>query len=194
MVKTHIINPSTGRRVKIGTPTYYKVIKNTTTINPLTGRLIKIGSATHRKFMKLKKNVDDLNKEAQQQLADTNERNEKAKKLLLKLDIDEFLRDAKKQMNEQQQAIQANIKKVEEADTKIVMVPMVNNVSFKHALKTYIIKPSESNKYNYEQFINDMAFSAKNVMTKELKIKRGIRAQFTLLVTFTCKGLRERKH
>jgi hypothetical protein len=76
MVKTHIINPSTGRRVKIGTPTYYKVIKNTTTINPLTGRRIKIGSATHRKFMKLKKN-DDLNKEAQQQLADTNERNEK---------------------------------------------------------------------------------------------------------------------
>jgi hypothetical protein len=38
MVKTHIINPSTGRRVKIGTPTYYKVIKNTTMINPLTGR------------------------------------------------------------------------------------------------------------------------------------------------------------
>ena len=75
--------------------------------------------------MKLKKNVDDLNKEAQQQLADTNERNEKAKKLLLKLDIDEFLRGVKKQMNEQQQAIQANIKKVEEADTKIVMVPMV---------------------------------------------------------------------
>ena len=105
-----IINPVTGRRVKFGTPTYYKVIKNTTTINPLTGRRIKIGSATHRKFMKLKKNVDDLNKEAQQQLADTNERNEKAKKLLLKLDIDGFLRDAKKQMNEQQQAIQANIK------------------------------------------------------------------------------------
>jgi hypothetical protein len=73
------------------------------------------------------------------------------------------------------------------------MSPMVNNVSFKHALKTYIIKPAESNKENYEKFINDMAFSAKNAMTKELKIKNGIRAQFTLLANFYLSSDEEHK-
>ena len=76
------------------------------------------------------------------------------------------------------------MKKHDQFETKILMVPRVNNVAFKRALKTYIIKPIESNKYNYEQFINDIKYNATNALKKELKIKRGIRAQFTLLCKF----------
>ena len=64
------------------------------------------------------------------------------------------------------------------------MVPLQNNRAFKHALVTYIIKPIESNKYNYEQFINDMKYNSKKALTKEIMKQRGIRAQFTILANF----------
>ena len=64
------------------------------------------------------------------------------------------------------------------------MVPRINNYAFKHALVSYVIKPIESNKYNYEQFINDMKYNANKALLKEIRIKRGIRAQFTILANF----------
>ena len=76
------------------------------------------------------------------------------------------------------------IKKHDEFETKIVMDPRVNNVALKHALMTYIIKPIESNKFNYEKFINDMAYNANIGLTKQIRIKHGIRAQFTLLAIY----------
>ena len=42
------------------------------------------------------------------------------------------------------------LRKNDEFETKILMVPLQNNRAFKHAMVTYIIKPIESNKYNYE--------------------------------------------
>ena len=37
-------------------------------------------------------------------------------------------------------------------EPKLNMVPLLNNVAFKHALETFIVNPLESNKYNYERF------------------------------------------
>ena len=73
------------------------------------------------------------------------------------------------------------------------MVPLQNNRAFKHAMVTYIIKPIESNKYNYEQFINDMKYNAKKSLTREIIKRRGIRAQFTLLANFYLSSDEEKK-
>ena len=49
---------------------------------------------------------------------------------------------------------------------------------------TYTIEPIESNKFNYEKFINDMTYNTNVGLTKQIRIKHGIRAQFTLLANF----------
>ena len=133
----------------------------------------------------LELNRQELERDVSKQ--QTKERNEETQQTLLKLNIQELKRLAKKQLLQniaKKQATQDVIKKHDEFETKILMVPRVNNVAFKRALKTYIMKPIESNKYNYEQFINDIKYNATNALKKELKKKRGIRAQFTLLCKF----------
>ena len=81
---------------------------------------------------------------------------------------------------QKKQAAQDIIKKHDQFETKILMVPRVNNVAFKHATRTYIIKPIESNKFNYEQFITDIVYNANIALSKEIRVRHGIRALFTL--------------
>ena len=64
------------------------------------------------------------------------------------------------------------------------MIPLVNNVTFKRALETFIIKPLESNRFNPEKFIKDIYYRAFELLSKQLKAKRGMRIQFTLLADF----------
>ena len=84
--------------------------------------------------------------------------------------------------------------KLSNLETKILMVPRVNNVAFKHAMRTYIIKPIESNKFNYEQFITDIVYNANIALSKHIRIRHGIRAQFTLLANFYLSGDQERNY
>ena len=60
-------------------------------------------------------------------------------------------------------------------------------------MRTYIIKPIESNKFNYEQFITDIAYNANIALSKQIRIRRGIRAQFTLLANFYLSADKEKK-
>ena len=188
-----------------------------TIINPLTGRVIKVGKVTYRKVMKLKSNINDLlqvtkkqdsqkreiKKKELERLAkvdiadllysskkhDKQKREEKKKvqDRLAKIDITDLLYTARKHVsgvNAKKSDIQKFMKKNDEFETKILMVPRINNYAFKHALVSYVIKPIESNKYNYEQFIIDMKYNANKALLKEIRLKRGIRAQFTILANF----------
>ena len=65
------------------------------------------------------------------------------------------------------------MKKHDEFETKFLMVPRVNNVAFKRAMRTYIIKPIESNKFNYEQFITDIVYNANIALSTEIRIRLG---------------------
>ena len=217
-----IINPLSGRRIKIGKATFRKVMKLKDDVEELQKRSkeqkqdinkkqnkareyllqlnidelrrdvkkqLKISREKNKEAKKklLSLNIEELQKDVQKKLSETSERNKEAKKTLLKLDIADLKRLAKKQLMQtsaKNQATQDIIKKHDVFETKILMVPRVNNVAFKRAMRTYIIKPIESNKYNYEQFINDIKYNTTNALKKELKIKRGIRAQFTLLCKF----------
>ena len=117
---------------------------------------------------------------------DTEKKNKEAQQTLLKLDIQKLKSLAKQQLLQniaRKQAREERIKKHDEFETKILMVPQVNNSIF-HALKTYKIKPIDSNQYNYEQILNDTNYNANKLLTKELKLKKGIRAQFMLLANF----------
>ena len=71
---------------------------NKTIINPLSGRRIKIGKATFRKVMKLKDDVEELQKRSKEQKQDINKKQNKAREYLLKLNIDELRRDVNKQL------------------------------------------------------------------------------------------------
>ena len=86
------------------------------------------------------------------------------------MDIADLLRDAKKhisRVNAKKDETEKFLRKNDEFETKILMIPRINNRAFKHALVTYIIKLIESNKYNYEQFINDMKYDAKKGLSKK---------------------------
>ena len=110
----------------------------------------------------------------------------KKEQAVLKLDIQKLKQLAKQQLLQniaRKQAREERIKKHDEFETKILMVPQENNKIF-HALETYKIKPIESNQYNYEQFLNDMNYNVKQLLTKRLKKQKGIRAQFMLLANF----------
>ena len=187
-----IINPLTGRRITIGKTTYRKVIKLQNSIAELRTLANKQLLDTREKKEKAKKtllklDVADLLRNARKQLAVTREKKNKAKDKILKMDIDDLLRNAKKhisRVNAKKDETERFLRKNDEFETKILMVPLQNNRAFKHAMVTYIIKPIESNKYNYEQFINDMKYNAKKALTKEIMKKRGIRAQFTILANF----------
>ena len=59
-----------------------------TIINPLSGRRIKVGKATYRKVMKLKSNIDKLHQISRNQTTSFSKKQNKAKEYLLKLNID----------------------------------------------------------------------------------------------------------
>ena len=131
----------------------------------------------------LELNRQELERDKEQE---TEKKNKEAQQTLLKLNIQELKRLAKKQLLQniaKKQAREERIKKHDEFETKILMVPQENNKIF-HALETYKIKPIESNQYNYEQFLNDMNYNVKQLLTKRLKKWKGIRAQFMLLANF----------
>ena len=117
---------------------------------------------------------------------DTEKKNKEAEQAVLKLGIQKLKSLAKQQLLQniaRKQAREERIKKHDEFETKILMVPQENNRVF-HALETYKIKPIESNQYNYEQFLNDINYNVKQLLTKRLKKWKGIRAQFMLLANF----------
>ena len=182
-----IINPLTGRRIMIGKSTHRKVIKLQNSIAELRSLANKQLLDTREKKEQAKKtllrlDVADLLRNAKKQLAVTRERKTKAKDKILKMDIADLLRDAKKhisRVNAKKDETERFLRKNDEFETKILMVPHINNRAFKHAMVTYIIKPIESNKYNYEQFINDMKYNAKKALTKEI-IKRRLNLRYSL--------------
>ena len=160
-----------------------------TVINPLTGRKIRIGARTYKKVVKLSKGIQDLKSLVKQQLQKTADHKKHIKTIVLKNDIRELQRDVAKQKektkikqtNDKNRMTKLNVheliglvrkqlqktkeikkqrnkitKTFNELDPKILMIPLVNNVAFKRALETFIIKPLESNKFNYEKFIIDV--------------------------------------
>ena len=133
----------------------------------------------------LELNYQELKRDVEKQ-QQKEKKKEEAQQAVLKLNIQELKNLAKKQLLQttaREIAREERIKKHDEFETKILMVPQENNKIF-HALKTYKIKPIDSNKYNYEQFLNDINYNANKLLTKELKAKKGIRAQFMLLANF----------
>ena len=143
----------------------------------------------------LELNYQELKRDVEKQ-QQKEKKNEEAQQAVLKLNIQELKSLAKKQLLQtiaKKQATQDIIKKHDEFETKILMVPRVNNVAFKHAMRTYIIKPIESNKFNYEQFITDIVYNANIALSKEIRIRHGIRVQFTLLANFYLSGDLEKK-
>ena len=131
----------------------------------------------------LELNRQELERDKEQ---DTEKKNKEAQQALLKLGIQKLKSLAKQQLLQniaRKQAREERIKKHDEFETKILMVPQENNKIF-HALETYKIKPIESNQYNYEQFLNDINYNVKQLLTKMLKKWKGIRAQFMLLANF----------
>lgn len=69
-------------------------------------------------------------------------------------------------------------------EPKLNMIPLLNNVAFRGTLETYVIKALDSNKYNYEKFLDDLKYRAIDLLEKQLVSKRGLRVQFTLLADF----------
>ena len=55
---------------------------NKTIINPLSGRRIKIGKATFRKVMKLKDNLEEMQKISKKQTQSNNKKQNKAREYL----------------------------------------------------------------------------------------------------------------
>ena len=133
----------------------------------------------------LELNYQELKRDVEKQQQKEKKKDE-AQQAVLKLGLQELKSLAKQQLLQniaKKQAREERIKKHDEFETKILMVPQENNKIF-HALKTYKIKPIDSNQYNYEQFLNDINYNANKLLTKELKAKKGIRAQFMLLANF----------
>ena len=78
---------------------------------------------------------------------------------MTKLNVHELVRLVKKQLQKTKEIKKQRnkiTKNFNELDPKILMIPLVNNVAFKRALEAFIIKPLESNKFNYEKFMKDM--------------------------------------
>ena len=133
----------------------------------------------------LELNYQELKRDVEKQ-QQKEKKKEEAQKAVLKLNLQELKSLAKQQLLQniaKKQAREERIKKHDEFETKILMVPQENNKIF-HALETYKIKPIESNQYNHEQFLNDINYNANQLLTTMLKKWKGIRAQFMLLANF----------
>ena len=76
---------------------------------------------------------------------------------------------------------------------KLNMIPMVNNVLFRGAMETFVIKPLDANRYNYESFLDDIKYRVYDLLEKQLSKKRGMRLQCTLLADFYLAGDEEKK-
>ena len=201
MLATTIRNPLTGRMIKKDGRTFKKVNKLKHSILDFQAivkqQLQK--SNVHKKHIQtiiLKNDVKELQRDVVKQKEKTKKKQKKAKNLMTKLNVNELIRLVKKQLqksNETKKQRQTLTEKITELDPKILMIPLVNNVAFKRALETFIIKPLESNKFNFEKFIKDIYYKAFELLSKQLKTKRGMRVQFTLLADFYLSGDEEQK-
>ena len=90
-----------------------------TIINPLTGRVIKVGKVTYRKVMKLKSNINDLLQVTKKQDSQKREIKKKELERLAKVDIADLLYSSKKhdkQKREEKKKIQDRLAKVDITD------------------------------------------------------------------------------